>query len=335
MTVCTVDQPKDGLAAAPPQNACPRADRDSRRAARVQPRRLPQRDRRAHLERPRTDPDAHAELPHREPGRRTRARGSSSSLSRYISRPAPTRCAGTARSRHPGPTQCAGRPTTADGQGEAQGDATGGNVDWTIVWDIGTYGSAGEFVYDGTYTVTAQAFDAHGVAGESRLAAVLLNRARALCADRSQRRPQQPFRRQRDCRAEVEHQSGARRARLSGVPAAGDRGAGARLSRERAGGAQGHDVHGSRSARAGEVTYLVYAVDREDLASSRQSAARGRPRNDHRVVCRPGATVPDAQPSIVDTDPVVRPAAAAVDAAGRRSARPLLPDLQGHGHRPR
>ena len=68
----------------------------------------------------------------------------------------------------------------ADSQGAAsQGDATGGKIDWTIAWDIGTYGT-GDFVYDGAYTITAQAFDVHGVAGESRLAAVLLNRRQPL-----------------------------------------------------------------------------------------------------------------------------------------------------------
>ena len=66
VTVCTLDQPKDGLAATPPQNACPRGDGDPRRARRDQPRRLPQRDRCPDLERPRTEPDAYAELSNRQ-----------------------------------------------------------------------------------------------------------------------------------------------------------------------------------------------------------------------------------------------------------------------------
>lgn len=67
--------------------------------------------------------------------------------------------------------------------GVSKGDATGGPTAWTVPWTIGSVadpctrptGSA-TYVYDGSYQVTAQDFDERGAAGDSRVATVLLNR---------------------------------------------------------------------------------------------------------------------------------------------------------------
>jgi Tfp pilus assembly protein PilV len=79
-----------------------------------------------------------------------------------------------------------------DGSPNGAGDSTGGPTTWTTAWALGT-AAAGQnpqsnvnwattqydatTVLDGTYTVTAQAFDDRGIAGDTRVAVLPLNRS--------------------------------------------------------------------------------------------------------------------------------------------------------------
>ena len=64
-------------------------------------------------------------------------------------------------------------------EGDATGGATAadGTKTWTFDWDLGNAPGASKYVYDGSYTVSAQAFDARGVAGTTKTWSVLLNRS--------------------------------------------------------------------------------------------------------------------------------------------------------------
>jgi Prokaryotic N-terminal methylation motif len=79
----------------------------------------------------------------------------------------------------------------SDGSPNGSGDATGGPTAWSTTWEIGPAATpqppsatgavpaqyTGATVLDGTYTVTAQAFDDRGIAGDSRAAILPLNRS--------------------------------------------------------------------------------------------------------------------------------------------------------------
>jgi hypothetical protein len=78
-----------------------------------------------------------------------------------------------------------------DGTPNGAGDSTGGATSWTTTWNLGSPAAgisppvSGAWpaqyttatVLDGTYTVTAQAFDDLGIAGDSRVAILPLNRS--------------------------------------------------------------------------------------------------------------------------------------------------------------
>ena len=80
----------------------------------------------------------------------------------------------------------------SDGKPNGAGDATGGPTSWSTTWQLGTaalglpttttgwatsqYDPA-TTVLDGTYTITGQAFDDLGIAGDSRAAVLPLNRS--------------------------------------------------------------------------------------------------------------------------------------------------------------
>ena len=59
--------------------------------------------------------------------------------------------------------------------GQSTGVATGGIFNWTITWDLKTAGTSSS-VFDGTYSVIAQAFDDRDVPGDSKIAQVVINR---------------------------------------------------------------------------------------------------------------------------------------------------------------
>ena len=80
----------------------------------------------------------------------------------------------------------------SDGKPNGAGDATGGPTSWSTTWQLGPaavglppstpgWGTsqydAGTTVLDGTYTITAQAFNDLGIAGDSRAAVLPLNRS--------------------------------------------------------------------------------------------------------------------------------------------------------------
>jgi Tfp pilus assembly protein PilV len=62
--------------------------------------------------------------------------------------------------------------------GTSEGDATpnASRTVWTITWPLKAVGAAGA-ILDGTYFVTAQALDDRGIAGDSKLATVTINRS--------------------------------------------------------------------------------------------------------------------------------------------------------------
>jgi prepilin-type N-terminal cleavage/methylation domain-containing protein len=66
--------------------------------------------------------------------------------------------------------------------GESLGDATVDNAaqtEWSITWQLGQGGVEGAAgaIYDGTYSVIAQAFDDRDIPGDSRVATVVINRS--------------------------------------------------------------------------------------------------------------------------------------------------------------
>jgi prepilin-type N-terminal cleavage/methylation domain-containing protein len=80
----------------------------------------------------------------------------------------------------------------SDGTPNGAGDATGGPTAWQAIWQLGpaaqgkdpmtanwstTQYTAGSTVLDGTYTITGQAFDDRGIAGDSRASVLPLNRS--------------------------------------------------------------------------------------------------------------------------------------------------------------
>jgi prepilin-type N-terminal cleavage/methylation domain-containing protein len=80
----------------------------------------------------------------------------------------------------------------SDGTPNGAGDATGGPSAWQATWQLGpaavgkdpttadwdtTQFTAGSTVFDGTYTITGQAFDDRGIAGDSRASVLPLNRS--------------------------------------------------------------------------------------------------------------------------------------------------------------
>jgi hypothetical protein len=174
VSVCTVDDPKDGLAAVPPVNACPRANAIAGAPAEANPddfRKVETTLSWTASGRERSLTQAALIVnPSGGLGPRIVA---FPELTGQIASSSQTQVAWTGTLKTTG---AASVHWTAD-DGGSQGDATGGSTDWTLVWDIGTYGS-GQFVHDGAYTLTAQAFDSRGVAGESRTVTVLLNRGR-------------------------------------------------------------------------------------------------------------------------------------------------------------
>lgn len=72
-------------------------------------------------------------------------------------------------------TTAAGIHWNAD-DGVSEGDAGGGPTSWTINWNLLPVGTSNA-VLDGTYTVSAQAVDDRGVAGDTKLASVTVNRS--------------------------------------------------------------------------------------------------------------------------------------------------------------
>lgn len=170
-TVCTFDDPMDGLAAVPPADACPGAAAVSGAPVETNPDDF----RRVMLvfewtAEARTQTTRQATLIANPTG----GRGP-----RIVSFPDPfalqITASGTVSVPFVATTTFAAAVRWSMDDGVQMGDATGGPTLWGFNWDIGTVG-LGSWTVDGTYTASAQPFDSRGVPGEMRVASVLLNR---------------------------------------------------------------------------------------------------------------------------------------------------------------
>ena len=174
-SVCTFDDPKDGLAATDPPNACtPKAAAVAGAPAEVNPDDF----RRVQLRLGWRDRQGNHSLT--QVALIVNPSGGLGPRITSFPEPAAQITSGTSVS-----WVAPGNPvisTPADAihwtvnDGVSQGDISGsGATTWGFTWDIGTVGTA-PFTMDGTYLVSAQAFDARGVPGESRSVTVHLNR---------------------------------------------------------------------------------------------------------------------------------------------------------------
>jgi prepilin-type N-terminal cleavage/methylation domain-containing protein len=173
-SACTFDDPKDGLSATPPANACPAAAAVAGAPAEV-------------------NPDDFRKLTF-EMKWTARGRAGHATQSTLIVNPsgglgpritefgepgaqvtADTVEWGTMQPTHLTSTPAATVHWTTDDL-EA-GDAIGGPTDWGFTWNLGTrFSTTSPWVRDGVYTVQAQAFDSRGVPGEAKLVTVAINR---------------------------------------------------------------------------------------------------------------------------------------------------------------
>jgi hypothetical protein len=178
-TACTFDDPKDGLAATPPANACPAAAAVAG---------APDND---------PNPDDFRRVTFSLtwnvrgiPGKATQsalivnpAGGLGPQVKTFQDQPSQITGSLVQWGLAPKPllvtNNAAGVRWTAD-DGVSQGDATGGPTNWSIDWDLGTRPpnptTFSGWVLDGTYTVQAQAKDSRGVPGEPDAAVVHINR---------------------------------------------------------------------------------------------------------------------------------------------------------------
>ena len=176
-SVCTFDDPKDGLAAVPPPNACPK---------------------------PAAVPGAPSEVNPDDFRRVTfamtwdaRGRSGRYSHSTMVVNPAGGLGPRIAQFDEPGAQVIADQiswgamsllklkssPAASVhwtvNDGVSGGDAGGGSTDWGFDWTFGVpFSTTSSWVRDGTYTIQAQAHDARGVPGEGKIITVHLNRHR-------------------------------------------------------------------------------------------------------------------------------------------------------------
>ena len=174
-SVCTFDDPKDGLAAADPPNACtPKAAAVAGAPAEVNPDDF----RRVTVTLLWSDRQG----AHRLTQAALVVNPSGGLGPRITSFPEPAAqiTSGTSVSwtaaLNPVTTTAADALHWIVDDGVSQGDVSGsGATTWAFTWDLGTLGTA-PFTMDGTYQVSAQAFDSRGVPGEARSVTVHVNR---------------------------------------------------------------------------------------------------------------------------------------------------------------
>jgi prepilin-type N-terminal cleavage/methylation domain-containing protein len=174
-SVCTFDDPKDGLAATPPANACPAAAPVAGAPAEVNPddfRRV--RYTLNWTARNRSGSLTQAAIVVNPAGglgpRITRFDEPSSQITgdsqSWGAAPLPQLTSTSATSV---------RWTTDDGVNA--GDAAGGPTDWGFTWSFGpAFSTTAHWVRDGIYTIEVQAKDSRGVPGEAVLKTIHLNR---------------------------------------------------------------------------------------------------------------------------------------------------------------
>ena len=192
-SVCTFDDPKDNIAATPPDNVCTPQAPVPAAAGTLQPEIQPDDFRRVTIKLDWNKGSGTRTLtqvflinnPSGGLGPRiTKFHAPPDNVNQLVSGstaifPTTTTTAGSVR-------------WNSDGSPNGSGDSTGGPTTWTTSWQLGTPAAGvvppatgpwpaqydpNSTVFDGTYTVTAQAFDDRGIAGDSRAAVLPLNRS--------------------------------------------------------------------------------------------------------------------------------------------------------------
>jgi type II secretory pathway pseudopilin PulG len=174
-SVCTFDDPKDGLAATPPPNACPQPAPVAGAPTEI-------------------NPDDFRRVTF---AMTWEARGTSGKYSHSTMVVNPAGGLGPRITQFDEPpsqvtadqiswgatsafklksTPAASVHWTAD-DGVSGGDASGGSTDWGFSWTLGVpFSTTSSWVRDGTYTIQAQAQDSRGVPGEGKIITLHINR---------------------------------------------------------------------------------------------------------------------------------------------------------------
>jgi hypothetical protein len=173
--VCTFDDPKDGLAATPPANACPKPAPVAGAPTEVNPddfRRVTYTL--SWVARSRAGSASHSTLVVNPAG------GLGPRITQFDEPAAEV----TGGSVGWGATQLLKLKSTPAASvhwsvddGVSGDDAGGGSTEWGFDWGFGTeFSSSSPWVRDGSYTISAQAYDSRGVPGEAKIVTVHVNR---------------------------------------------------------------------------------------------------------------------------------------------------------------
>jgi prepilin-type N-terminal cleavage/methylation domain-containing protein len=200
-TVCTFDDPKDNVAATPPDNVCTPQAPVPASAGTLDPEIQPDDFRRVTIDVAWNTGNGAQTI-----RQVSLINNPSGGLGPRITRfdpPIPLAGGGSGQliagtsATFPTTTTTAGSVRwNSDGTPNGSGDSTGGPTIWGTTWQLGpaalsqnpltvanwatTQYTPSTTVLDGTYTVTAQAFDDRGIAGDSRAAVLPLNRSRPI-----------------------------------------------------------------------------------------------------------------------------------------------------------
>ena len=173
--VCTFDDPKDGLSATPPPNACtPAAAAIAGAPTEVNP------DDFRRLDFELTWSDRQGPHTLEQTALIVNPTGGLGPRIKTFAEPAAQVVSGTqvqwVAPGNPVLTDPAETLRWSVNDGASNGEVTGSSAtSWTFNWNLGTLGTD-PFVYDGTYLVSAQAFDSRGIPGEARAVSVHVNR---------------------------------------------------------------------------------------------------------------------------------------------------------------
>ena len=184
--------------------------------------------------------------------------------------------------------------------GVSQGDATGAGQNWSFTWNLGTPKLTpltidGTWVVDGDYLLSAQASDARGIPGESRVVTVHVNRhaPAAVTGVEAGYNPRQGgavvdlswiLNGERDIRGYQVYRNGTTRV----CPSDGSDYTTARTCTD------------TNPGTSGSVSYTVYAVDCESLAADTCVARRGDP-SAPKIVNLSAGQPPDAPGGVTAT----------------------------------
>ncbi len=174
-SVCTFDDPKDGISATPPANACPQPAAVAGAPTEINPddfRRVTYNM--SWVARARAGKITHSSLVVNPAG------GLGPRITKFDEPTAQVTTGsvswGATSLLKVTSTTAASVHWTAD-DGISGNDAGGGPKDWGFDWTFGTeFNSPAQWTRDGSYTVQAQAFDSRGVPGEAKYVTVHVNR---------------------------------------------------------------------------------------------------------------------------------------------------------------